>query len=148
MHVERDDGQMNHQGPGARVVFRLSPHPDEYWAALFHGDGGRTKPEGYSHPMSMAHPDLTGELVAIDVPTGKVAEYVKKLDERIDATNAQYKRDVIPLLERARDAQARSGEESRCNREADQQALDELNKRRSRVDRCRQLPVGPTSSWA
>jgi hypothetical protein len=134
MNVDRDEGQMTNHGETLRIVFRLSPRPDRDWEALFGGTKGGSpgggSPEGYEHPTSMPHPELRGDVLAIEVPSGQVAEYVGKLDERIATTNDLYERDVTPRREQEKRALEEQHAERRRKREADQRALDELNKRR------------------
>lgn len=78
----------------------------------------------------MAQPELSGSRLSLYAPSGEISEYVGKLDERIDATNRVYERDVAPNRERERQAQDEQLADSERRLAGDQQALDELNEQR------------------
>jgi len=127
--VSRDKGELSPQGVRVLIEFELSPTPDADWARIFTAEGGRY-PEGYAHPSSMAQPELSGSRLSLYAPSGEISEYVGKLDERIDATNRVYERDVAPNRERERQAQDEQLADSERRLAGDQQALDELNEQR------------------
>ena len=133
VRVSRDEGELSPQGVRVLIEFQLSPTPDSDWARIFTAEGGRY-PEGYVHPISMAQPELRGSLLSLYAPSGEVSEYVGKLDERIDAANGVYERDVAPKRERERQAWDEQVADSERRLAGDQQALDELNEQRQQSE--------------
>jgi hypothetical protein len=82
----------------------------------------------------MAQPELRGGLLSLYAPSGEVSEYVGKLDERIDAANRVYERDVAPMRERERHVRDEQLADSERRLAGDQQALDELNEQRQQPE--------------
>ena len=71
----------------------LEPTPDVHWVALF--DRG---PGGHSFSMAMHPPRLHGSLVRIRPPDNELERYVDLLRDRVERTNVQYEREILPRL--------------------------------------------------
>ena len=111
--------------PGARGLLRVQvpwdPAPDVAWRTIF-----VKGPAGSMWPVSMHAPEVYGDHVILSPADDEVKRYVAALKERVDATNAQYAREVLPR----RDTESVRGEtdEAEAQRRIDaaQEILDEL----------------------
>lgn len=96
---EVDVRGVNKKYPGLLDVrIPLSEVPPREWTGYFE------RPVGISISMSMHPPHLSGAEVVLRPSDDDLEEYVQHVDERIQAANVRYEREVLPQL-RALEAQ-------------------------------------------
>jgi hypothetical protein len=105
----------------------LDPTPDHDWSRLFGGAGLFDAPPGFSVSASMHPPSLRGSTVRLRAPDTEVERYLQSLDERIEATNAEYEKSVLPELERQRREEEEREETERRRLEEAQRRLDDAS---------------------
>jgi len=101
------------------VEIDLKPTPPREWADFF------SQPFAVPTKASMHPPKLSGSMVMLRPPDNELDDYVANVDQRIEAANAFFERQVLPSLEVA-EAQARK------RRDDDQKRIDDA--RRSAED--------------
>ena len=87
-----------------RVRIDLNRQPPSEWARYF------LNPIGVGISLSMHPPELFGSTISIRPPDNELAAYVAHVDERIEAANERYKREVVPALRKAAEEEAREEE--------------------------------------
>ena len=107
----------------------LTPSPDEAWAAIFGSDDPWHAPPGVSISLSMHPPRLFGGKVQLRSPDAEVERYLQHLDDRITATNSEYKRRIIPEQERA--SRAAEAEAAELSAESKRHSVDSRATRRN-----------------
>ncbi|MHB8382051.1 MAG: hypothetical protein ACYDC3_06890 [Candidatus Binataceae bacterium] len=90
-----------------QVVISLSEEPPEKWQEFF------MNPTGVGISMSMHPPEISGGEIGISPPDNELERYVRHVDERIDAANQRYSREVLPqiTLQEQRDEMSRRDDE-------------------------------------
>lgn len=98
----------------------LEPTPDVHWSAIF-----ERGPSGVGYSLSMHSLRLAGSSVRLRLPDDEVDRYIEALRERVEGTNDQYERDVLPRLRNEADAAERAEADRRRRIEEAQRRLDE-----------------------
>jgi hypothetical protein len=102
------------------VDVELTPPPPREWLQIFVAG-----PSGLMWPASWHPPSVRASLVTMRASDEEVEMYVGALQQRVDATNIQYEREVVPRLQLERErAEHAAGEQARRIRDA-QARLDE-----------------------
>lgn len=86
----------------------LEPTPDVHWTAVF-----ERGPSGISYSVSMHPPRIHGTSIRLRPPDSELERYVEALHERVEATNDQYEREILPHLR----SEAQTADNERAERE-------------------------------
>jgi hypothetical protein len=102
------------------IEVELDPYPPRGW------EQGFNHPEGVGISLSMHPPRLSGSTIYIMPPDKQVEDYIKHIDERIDAANAIFEKRHLPELHAAEDARNKAEDEKRQRLEEAQRKLKNL----------------------
>lgn len=107
----------------------LDREPESDWQQIFKG------PPNVSLPIDSRAPTIAGRVVEIRCRPNKVKDDISALHDRVAATNEEYRRRVIPAIEKVvRHMEKREREREQRLAEAQRQ-LDELKREQRGLER-------------
>ena len=110
------------EAPGlVQILVPLGQAPDSEWCAIFAGP-----PPGYGYSLGRHSPALFHDRIELRAPPEDVGDYIRDLDARMAATNAEYERTVRPRKDAERQRRDELAGEERRRIEEAQRQIDEL----------------------